>query len=207
MVNKQVREHVQTDAWVTKTTHNVKNKGVVHHLSLYTQKNPIRSYCSKHRCLCKSCFTSSHLQGSHWITGYGKWYWLQSTDDINPLQVITLMSHFYSHGRTVCACVNNCVFFLYDRAWRVHVYPHVVQHTLCAGTRLTNTVSNSSCDTVSPSQMMELIRSTICMCTFWLWPLLKGNGKQSKKGQRSAKASWQDLKCIIQHRFRWYKYC
>lgn len=44
--------------------------------------------------------------------------------------------------------------------------------TLCAGTRLTNTVSNSSWETVSPSQMMELIRSTMCMCTFWLWPLL-----------------------------------
>ncbi|TNN54711.1 hypothetical protein EYF80_035054 [Liparis tanakae] len=47
-------------------------------------------------------------------------------------------------------------------------------------TRLTNTVSNSSCDTVSPSQMMELIRSTICMCTFWLWPLLRKQGRKAR---------------------------
>ncbi len=70
----------------------------------------------------------------------------------------------------VCVCVTLCCFVC------------GCARTLCAGTRLTRTVSSSSCDTVSPSQMMELIRSTICMCTFWLWPLL---GKQDKRGQRS----------------------
>lgn len=53
--------------------------------------------------------------------------------------------------------------------------------TLCAGTRLTKTVSSSSCETVSPSQIMELIRSTMCMCTFWLCPLLEKWGKKKKK--------------------------
>lgn len=45
--------------------------------------------------------------------------------------------------------------------------------TLCAGTRFTKTVSKSSWDTVSPSQIIELMRSTMCIWTFWLWPLLK----------------------------------
>lgn len=69
----------------------------------------------------------------------------------------------------VCVCVRVCVPLCRDCAL-----------TLCAGTRLTNTVSSSSCDTVSPSQMMELIRSTMCMCTFWLWPLLEKTRRANK---------------------------
>lgn len=87
------------------------------------------------------------------------------------------------HDMAICVCV--CV------SMKVNVYMCLVtitlrSLTLCAGTRLTKTVSSSSCDTVSPSQMMELIRSTMCMCTFWLWPLL---WKQGEEGQRSRMAS------------------
>lgn len=44
--------------------------------------------------------------------------------------------------------------------------------TLCAGMRLMRMVSSSSCVTPSPSMMIELIRSNMCICTLWLWLLL-----------------------------------
>lgn len=102
---------------------------------------------------------------------------------------IPLLSSFYLHQHSVelCVFISDCKLLFCDCAC-----------TLCAGTRLTNTVSNSSCDTVSPSQMMELIRSTICMWTFWLWPLL---GIRGEKSQISRTASLYNLKYNIQHWF------
>lgn len=52
--------------------------------------------------------------------------------------------------------------------------------TLCAGMRLMRIVSSSSCVTPSPSMMMELIRSIMCICTFWLWLLLWRERKGDK---------------------------
>lgn len=62
-----------------------------------------------------SCFTSSHLQGSHWITGYGKWYWPQSTDNINSLQTVRYWSvstciNIYG-GICICVYKWRCVSF------------------------------------------------------------------------------------------------
>ncbi len=69
-----------------------------------------------------------------------------------------------------------CIFSL-GEMWPGHFFFFLVLCTLCAGTRLTRTVSRSSCETESPSQTIELMRSTICMCTFWLCPLLKKKKK------------------------------
>lgn len=41
-------------------------------------------------------------------------------------------------------------------------------------------VSSSSWVTPSPSIMMELIRSSMCICTFWLWLLLEKKRKKKK---------------------------
>lgn len=70
------------------------------------------------------------------------------------------------------------------------VVPTVVIHTLCAGMRLMRIVSSSSWVTPSPSIMMELIRSSMCICTFWLWLLLK---KQKTKKNNSS-TFWFQLK-------------
>lgn len=52
--------------------------------------------------------------------------------------------------------------------------------TLCAGMRLIRMVSSSSCVTPSPSMIMELIKSIMCICTFWLWLLLQRQQKRDK---------------------------
>lgn len=73
-----------------------------------------------------------------------------------------------------------------------------IQVTLCAGTRLTRTVSRSSCETESPSQTIELMRSTICMWTFWLCPLLKEKHHSKHK-------NWPKIRCTRQSKWsaRW----
>lgn len=135
-----------------------------------------------------SCLTCSDLQGSHWITGYGKLYFPQSPDIISSLHTLTgLFLLVTTLTLEPCVLICDCVLQFCDGA-----------RTLCAGTRLTNTVSNSSCETVSPSQMMELIRSTICMCTFWLWPLL---GKRGRRGQSSTMECLYNLIYNIDHWF------
>ena len=58
-------------------------------------------------------------------------------------------------------------------------YLHLINDqmsTLCAGMRFMRMVSSSSCVTPSPSVMIELIRSIMCIWTFWLWLLLWGKG-------------------------------
>lgn len=58
----------------------------------------------------------------------------------------------------------------------VIIYTCLCGHlTLCAGMRLMRMVSSSSCVTPSPSMMIELIRSIMCIWTFWLWLLLWTN--------------------------------
>lgn len=168
LVNKTAGQRTWSDRCLgdKNITCNVKNMGVVHNVLFFTPNNPIRMLVAGtavqifvHKLLLYhaalpllTCRGLIELQGME--------------SDIG-LSLLTISTHFRLYVTEPFVLVQLCT--------------RASTHTLCAGTRLTNTVSNSSCDTVSPSQMMELIRSTMCMCTFWLWPLL---GRWGEKGQK-----------------------
>lgn len=138
----------------------------------FTQKNPIRMI------VVDSC-TQMFAQ---------KLFYLLSPAGVSlncRVWKMTLASVYWQFKFTSHCILQSCFYFYHHPLWYYACICKNVccictacgastccAHTLCAGTKLTNTVSSSSCDTVSPSQMMELIRSTMCICTFWLWPLL-----------------------------------
>ena len=106
---------------------------------------------------------------------------LQSMENYIAFSLLILSTHF----KPLQSCFSSYSIIIPNDTICVYIWLCAYSsRTLCAGTRLTSTVSNSSCDTVSPSQMMELIRSTMCMCTFWLWPLL---GKQVRSVKRQGR--------------------
>lgn len=122
------------------------------------------------------------LQYTFWPAGVSLNYrvWSIMLPSLHWHYQLTICHHLTIFFPLLCVFVSDCLLLWCGSA-----------HTLCAGTRLTNTVSSSSCDTVSPSQMMELIRSTMCMCTFWLWPLLGENkAKRVKCQQTGSKYLW-----------------